>query len=92
MDSESMDYGDFKFLSLFGFIMGYFILSGSIATFVYLDWIGLAPAIADAVEPLPGVATGILGVVSMFINTVLLVLLMVNSKSIVDLSDKYGKF
>lgn len=87
-----MDYGEFKFLSMFGFIMAYFILSGSIATFIYLDWIGLAPAIADAVEPLSGAATGILGVFVVFLNTVLLVLLMVNSKAIVDLSDKYSRF
>ncbi|PGF14221.1 hypothetical protein CP556_24760 [Natrinema sp. CBA1119] len=89
---EGASYGVFKFLSLFGFIMGYFIVSGSVATLIYLDWIGLAPAIADATEPLPNAANGIIGVFAVFVNTVLLALLMKNSQSVVELSEEHGRF
>ncbi|OVE82924.1 hypothetical protein [Natronolimnobius baerhuensis] len=79
-DDKTVEWGEVQWVGLFGLISSYFVFSGSIALFQYLDWIGIAPMIASAVEPLPEAVIGILGVISLFVNFVLMGLLLWNAE------------
>lgn len=79
-EEGTLEWGEVKWVGVFGLIAGYFVLSGSIATFLYLDWVGLAPMLANALEPLGPAAAGILGVVALFINFVIMSLLVWNAQ------------
>jgi len=51
-DDDTLTWGVVRSTGTLGLIASYFIISGSIALFIYLRWIGITPMLADTLEPL----------------------------------------
>lgn len=57
-----------RYLSIFGFLSAYLVFSGTIALFIYLRYLGVAEALAGAIEPLGNVGVAIVTLASFIAN------------------------
>lgn len=57
-----------RYLSGFGLVSAYLVLSGTITLFIYLRHLGLAESLARAIEPLGNVGVGIVVMASFLTN------------------------
>jgi len=79
-EEESNTVGSFE--AFFGLLAGYYAISGAVAFFIYLRWLGVGEALIQAMAPFEVAGQAILGVVSLFFSFVFIGVLLVNGERV----------